>query len=563
MKGRGADGDLPIPADLFLSAEYRTYYDEVYARADLPERTRLLGQSIPLRWKEVEMAGQALQPAEDWFVGATAALAQGNCSTGEFLRSFQFLVEAGASLVEAVHRYNAEIAEYSLAVTGGTLAPESIAVMLLGRRALEDGGAPSNLLGSAPSGERPSAAVAGGPEQSEGVAPAMHVDQTGRVSGNSESNPAGGWERLPPPPEEFRAVPGGKPLGEEVAPAGGPPASVSSEAKVQSQPLVPVEQNQPATSSEQEGPKNPPSPQGEGRPAQPSFSQETRQVFRPVIPPSETAFRRYAALENLSGKEARTLVNAYIFGFSEERLASLKQSLPGVITRWSLEECLERARPADRRIVVEAYWRLAAAWAEWLVLEDELGLVEEMATVVFHNRQLPGNAEGLLELRAVRYQILARAAQMRRNLLEAQLELAQLIQWSGASEIFVPSTLPHVGGYDLQWERLPATQQEDLRLRRLAMAVSGVGETLQPALEALVAADRACALELLSLYSRGTGVSTAVQAVRLFFEMHRHWIAEVVNYNMAIVNYVDAVVPRELSAGELAAALVPRRGPSP
>jgi len=547
----------PLPGDLFLLSEYRTYYEEVYSRQGLPLRIHLLGRTIPLRWREVQAAVAALKPAEDWRVAAVQALSQGKGSTMEFLRAAECRLETELAIVDSLCAYNQEIAEYALSVAGAGLSPDSIAAMLIGRRALEEAGAPGTMLGQSElnrSGVLPPAS-----EGSGTVSPALHWETVpqGEPGGEpqGQSPPSSGWQQLPVPPGGLQGTPS---AGGSASPAGPATGGTSGEnfrgaIGVQTEPLLPVDGNPPPSGTGPQGELG--QPVGAGTEA---FRGE-RDAFRPSLPEQSQPLRRFAGLESLESAVARRMATGWMFGMFPERVAGFGSVSPLPVTAWELTDCLERAGSGDRLAVVQTYWELARLWAKWFLLEDQLALAEEWAVLLFQNSHLPGNAEGFLRLRAWRHQLQAEQDKWERAIVETQSRLGHLLRLPHGTDLFLPSTLPHVGGYDLQWEKLSQSQKEDPRFQRLAVKVAGTAQALPVAVEAIGLADTAWAEELESFYSRGHDITKLLEVNELYVDLQRRWIDQVIEYNRAIAEYADATVSRDVPSRSFAASLILER----
>ncbi len=553
----------PLPGDLFLLSEYRTYYEEVYSRQGLPLRIHLLGRTIPLRWRELQAAVAALKPAEDWRVAAVQALSQGKGSTMEFLRAAECRLEAELGIVESLCAYNQEIAEYALSVAGAGLSPDSIAAMLIGRRALEEAGAPGTMLGQSELNRRGVL-----PPVSEGsgrgmVSPALHLEGVPRREAGAvpqgETPPSSGWQQLPPPPGDLQATPpaGGSGSSGGAAAGGSSGENFRGAIGVQTEPLLPVDGNPPPSGTGPQGELGQSAGAGAG-----AFQGE-RQAFRPVVPGQSRALRRFAGLEGLESAVARRMTTGWMFGVFAERLAGFGSVSPLPVTAWELRDCLDRAGSGDRLAVVQTYWELARLWAYWFLLEDQIAFAEEWAVFLFQNSHLPGNAEGFLRLRAWRYQLQAEQNKWERAIVETQGRLSQWLGLPQGRDLLLPSTLPHVGGYDLQWQRLPESQKEDPRFQGLAVRVAGTAQTLPVALEAIGLADTAWAEELESFYSRGHDITKLLEVTELYLDLQRRWIDQVIEYNRAIAEYADATVSRDVPPRRFAASLILERANTP
>ena len=536
----------PLPGDLLLVAEYRTYYDEVYARQQLPFRVHQLGRTLPFRWREIQAGLTAFQAAEDWRLAAVQALSQGRGSTREFIQALECRLKAEVSLVDSLCAYNQEIAEYALSVAAPGVSADALATMLLGRRAVEEAGAPGTMLGQWEQNHGGNVAPARGASE-KGVSPALHLEESPR---NEPFSPPG-WRQLLPRSDGFQSMSSQEQSGFSGAgmPPGGREQNSRGSVTVQGEPLLPVEGNLLPDGAAAEGHRE----QLPGEGAEPTPA-ETK-LFRPLLADSQL-LRRFPGLEGAKGGMAQQMVMAWMFGISPELVANFGTATPVSFTACKLVDCLEHARSSDRLAVVQAYWEVARVWAHWVLLQDQMALAEEWAVLLFRNARLPGNAEGYLRLRAWRHQLQAQQAQVERAVFEAQAQLGRFLPLPQARDLLIPSTRPHVGGYDLQWDKLPEPQKADPRLQRLALRVLGTGQLLQLAPEAIASADIAWAEELNSFYRRGHDISELLETTEFYLDLQREWVDRILDYNRAIAEYADATVPRDIPGRKFAASLV-------
>ncbi|MCS7238458.1 MAG: hypothetical protein NZ899_09320 [Thermoguttaceae bacterium] len=574
MVGPQSGQGLPLPGDMFVVSEYRTYYQEVYSGKSLPLRVHQLGRTLPLRAAEVIAAAKALEAAEDWWTACSVSLAEGRGSVPHFFAAFESVVSREKELIDTVCLYNKEIAEYAFGVASPSVPPDTLASMLIGKRALAEEVAPANPTASFP-GIRPLRRA------SSEVAPAAHLEAI-----PDADSPTAGWQKIPPSSGVLPAVTDSSAGGQSAPPATSSGAPGASETmSIQSGPVVPVEPQsaQPAdqgqhqasagstqsetTSAGAKGSSPLPAPP-EASPGTPVTEGQRSPYFvrRPVLPSAPEALCRFPALQALTGLAALRSVTPVLFQFDGTDLPLQAGDPPTVTTaepveirRLTLEQCLLRAATSERLRTSRAYWRLAESWARLKSTAHHLNAVAEILTTLFEARDLPGVGEQYLHVRAVEQLLRFRELSLTNTLLNADQELKLLTDLPGTSEVLMPATVPHTGAYELDWDRLSARRREDPALRGLARRVNEYQQSLGATAEMLSKADRAAASALADFYAGKGDPAQALSGLELYFNAEQNVISHIVEYNLAIAEYADAVLPAGIAPEQFARALVPTR----
>lgn len=561
---------LPMPADMFVLGEYRTYYEEVYAPRALPLRVHQLGRTLPIRAAQISAAGSAIEAAEDWWAAAQAGLVERKVPCAMFFAALEDVYRQEQALIDLACRYNQEIAEYALGVAEASVGADTLAMMLIGRRATQSEVAPAGSVGEF---GRPMV-----PLRPDGaVAPATHAVPLEDKGGVSPS----GWQEIPRTeiPRTGPATGSGQLMPESPADTRSPrntdPEGDASPLMIQTQPVVPVDPGRsapapkslPTGSSEALEPLSLPPPEGikplergnlsHGEPI-PPLNENRYFVRRPILEPDVSVFRRFPGLQwPASAGAVRSVAELLI------QPPGVNPAVPGASETWSirpysLEECVQRSRAENRLAAVETYWQLARSWAESNICETEDQLLSELAAVAFEHRHMPGLPEGFLLLRASQRSLEVAKADALIRLAEEDRKLTHLLGLPPSKELVLPTTVAHVGGYVLDWERLPPEKQGDPVVAGLAESIRASRDVLELRLHALAKADEAWAATLASFLRGGCSVQDVLYALQLLSDAERAWITQLVDYNIAIARYAHRVLPDTLSPQEFTAALVPK-----
>ncbi|HYW81398.1 MAG TPA: hypothetical protein VE890_17570, partial [Thermoguttaceae bacterium] len=126
-----ADSPLPLPADRPHVGPYRTLFAELFATRAAPPRARLMEQTLPIRWRAIEDRAGAVGMSEDALAVALADYQAGRARVPDVLRCLAQCTAHRQALMASVCRYNADIADYALAVAGPTVGGRALVSMLI------------------------------------------------------------------------------------------------------------------------------------------------------------------------------------------------------------------------------------------------------------------------------------------------------------------------------------------------------------------------------------------------------------------------------------------------
>ena len=124
-------GELTWPGDFPVVGRFRTEYELLFQNRQAPPAIEKINLALPKIWQllvaqsaAVEVLGKSLEESE-------AAYEAGELSMSALLVSYQQLEQVEQQYLLTVKRYNVEIAEYVIAVTGQTSSRERLVGMLI------------------------------------------------------------------------------------------------------------------------------------------------------------------------------------------------------------------------------------------------------------------------------------------------------------------------------------------------------------------------------------------------------------------------------------------------
>ena len=129
--GLPADTILPWPADAPLVAQYRTQFETIFATRSAPLAVRQIHHSLPGKLLLIEKRVRAMAAAETATDSILEAYKDNRAPITHLLNSIERLEDARESFLSAVIDYNDHIAEYSLAVVGPAVGPETLVATLI------------------------------------------------------------------------------------------------------------------------------------------------------------------------------------------------------------------------------------------------------------------------------------------------------------------------------------------------------------------------------------------------------------------------------------------------
>jgi hypothetical protein len=222
----------------------------------------------------------------------------------------------------------------------------------------------------------------------------------------------------------------------------------------------------------------------------------------------------------------------------------------------SLAECLSQAQPAMRRDVIAAYWNAREAVATYQVLNDEANELATLAQAVTRIRNARGGPEAAIRLQSLRRTVKAALYDAEIAMHMSQFELTRLCGGRLDGDWVLPETSPHGGRYLLRLDDQPQDLVAARRLDQLGLLVKVLHEQMEDHAGTVVYADSARAT---ALRNPSAGPAAFDAAMALIERQATHtvfFLRATTKYNLAIADYVMAVLPEDVPAQKLASALV-------
>jgi hypothetical protein len=222
----------------------------------------------------------------------------------------------------------------------------------------------------------------------------------------------------------------------------------------------------------------------------------------------------------------------------------------------SLSECLAREAGGSRRETLAVYWIARQRAAEYQTIAQELEFLENLSTDALERRNAPAGAVEMLYLRAAQLSAKAALEESRAALVESQFELALRTQSTAEAIWPLASTPPHSGSYELNFVAQPRQLAQSRPMLKLSATIPALGVSAQEHAAAVVEADasRSAAIEtyLAGAKPLGPALAAIAQQTRQTFS----FLQTLTDYNRSIAEYSLSVLPSNLPAEKLAAALV-------
>ncbi len=519
-----SDSPLPLPADRPHVGPYRTRFNELFSMRAAPARARLMQRTLPIRWRAIDDRARAVGMAEDALAAVMTDYQAGRTHVSDVLQCLAQCTAQRQALMASVCRYNADIADYALAVAGPTVGGQALVSMLI-----------------QPSPHWP-------PHSTEPLSPRRDPDvqQAGldRPISPSTRDP---WKKVPTRatrPDEDAAGPSAttdeSPIFKEIDPQ--EPAQLPSQPEgtadptASERPMVPVEAAvEPSTPTT----LNKPVVEGDASAVMPTEVMPTEVMPAAAIDSSAL----YSGLKDIA-PDVRV-----------QQLTSMlhrDRTLPkGMGQPISLEDCLHRRTVGDRRGLIERYWQVRQRAAEYQVLDRQ---VQWLRSLAGGKSAEAGLSSGL----RVRTVTLAAEADLREThaaLVEAQFELAARMGNAAVGEWPLPSTPPHSGSYLLRIESPSSLLAQSWPLRRLAATIPRLTESLRRRATAVVEADAARARAMEAYRTEGRSVETAIAWIDRQTDQTLSLLQTSTDYNGAIAEYALTVLPPDITPDQLAATL--------
>jgi hypothetical protein len=535
-----AGSALPLPLDRPHVGAYRTNYQELFTGRKPPEPLALVDRVLPIRRQAIDDQASAVRAAED--VLATAgdnADVAAECSR-ELLRQQR-------TFIRLVCDYNRNIAEYGLAVAGPMTSPQALVAM---------------LIGPAQQG------VAGQASANGSVAAPAQQSERGELRT--------GWRTGQPTP----APQGTRPLKNE--PTLAPPRDDRRSADIQEPNFAPKDEGVRTVGNEEPAPaRGILQPMGKTEPtlAPPrgkTFDEPVDIKDKPMVPIQSSEAppmpKKQTAKKPVMGGErgednntvgATLLYPALVDATPAVRAKQLTvalnwdRTLPkGIGKPMSLADCVTRDPGTDRRATIAAYWQLRRRAAEYQALSQQAEFLEELAPIALDHRGKPSGASEMLRLHAAQLATQAAVHEAQAGLVEAQYAFALRIGAVSDAVWPLASTVPHAGSYLLNLEAQSRAVAESWPVRRLAVSIPQMSQSIREHASAVVEADAARVAAAEQYRMGAASIDPAIDSILVQTEQTVAVLVALTDYNRAIADYVLTVMPPTTPLNQLVAALV-------
>ena len=122
-------GELTWPGDFPVVSRFRTEYELLFQNRQAPPALEKINLALPKIWQLLAAQASAVEVLDKSLEESEAAYEAGEISMSALLASYQQLEQVEQQYLLTVKRYNVEIAEYVIAVTGQTSSRERLVGM--------------------------------------------------------------------------------------------------------------------------------------------------------------------------------------------------------------------------------------------------------------------------------------------------------------------------------------------------------------------------------------------------------------------------------------------------
>jgi hypothetical protein len=234
-----------------------------------------------------------------------------------------------------------------------------------------------------------------------------------------------------------------------------------------------------------------------------------------------------------------------------ERLTAEPASPAADAERLGLALFLTRATAVERPAALAAYWRLAEQIARRRVFARQLAALRGLQAMA-----LPDEPAGKARLAGEILSLEADLADAEVHLEAAQAEAGRVLALGDKDKPVLPSSLPHAGRYQARLDAQPANLAANRKVRRAATLIEALHPALAGHATALVATEQARAVEAQAVGRGDSQLETAIDAARQERIKSLALLQRLTDYNLAIGEYVVAVLPANTPADQLARSLV-------
>ena len=497
---------MPLAIDIPHTGSYDTRFSQVYSGRTPPPRAYLIDRVLPVRRLAIDEHAEGIVAALDAVDASGDDYAQGTADLTTLILAFERLWKERKAFTGAIREYNQDIAEYALMVAPATSDPNALVAMLIR--------AGTGSIRSTPRTTSPGTTTtprSGAPRYSE------PVDDEAPVTPLRSSTGADRYDST------FRATPSKQPAvdEEDVAPP-------------RSRDLF-------------------------NRGSSHSRLRHTASYLHTVN--LQTGIRREIDFDDVDSQRAlwRALVDVDT-KLRTQRLANALNA-PEMLPRdagqqVSLADCLSMCPPNARRDVIAAFWRAREATAAYQVFGDEATELATLSQAATRIRNSRGGPEAAIRLQALRRIVKAALYDAQVEMLLSQYELTTLCRGRLQDDWLLPNTSPHGGRYLLRIEEQPREVVEARQLDQLGALVKVLHLQMVDHAGTVVYADSARAT---ALRDPGAGPKAFDVAMALVERQASHtvfFLRATTKYNLAIADYVLAIMPENVPADKVVSALV-------
>jgi len=517
-----ATAALPWPADRPLTEAYRTRLKEMFAGAKVPDRARLLDQTLPLRQQAVEThaaavlaAEESLDAALELFTGQAGVTGRAGGvslrdqgSLARVLHAMDAQVQQQQAFVAAVCRYNHDIADYALMVVPAQTSPATLVTTLI--KQPQPMGGPLTVNPTVPASYQEPATALVVPPSGGRVAPPPVASPLPSDRGVVRDRALAEPQLIPPTvPEQSTPPPANLPRDDRKAPPLGPPQEST----------IPQPAEAPASEKKT------------------SDTRRSRSVFEPVA-------------ENVPAEGPVQLV-AKLY---DDHNLPLPAGRP-----ISLAACLRSATPDHRLETIDAYWTARQAAAQCQLFAEKVRWLDALKPALAAEN--PPSPTGMLDLRSARAAVASKFIDSQADCIATEFQLAAASSLPTTADLPRATSLPFAGHFPLP---LSLRERAGVRAesansswpqRQLDAEISGWEQAIRDHATTVAEADATRAAVTNDLLAGQAGVERVLAIIDLQADESAAFLQAVGEYNRVIARNVRANVAPDTSAEEIVRAL--------
>lgn len=271
---------------------------------------------------------------------------------------------------------------------------------------------------------------------------------------------------------------------------------------------------------------------------------KAQRTLRPADPAAVATATHY---QDLAGEPSPKLTQLVA-----ERLSTAPADEKEQVERLGLAAFLTRATAVERPAALAAYWRLAEQAGRKRVIAQQLGVLKGLQA----SATLPDDPAGKARLAGEIVALEADLADAGVQLEAAQGEAARVLALDDKALPVLPASLPHAGRYQAHLDAQPANVANNRKVRHAATLIAAIHPAIAGHAAALVATEQARAVEAQAVERGGKQLEATLDAARQERLKSLALLQRLTDYNLAIGEYVLAVLPANTPADQLARSLV-------